>query len=118
MKVDGKDLRTIWLEPDEKTVKIIDQRRLPHEFVLVDLHNVDDVITAIKDMYVRGAPLIGATGAYGVYLAALNAPHHPAEDIYLIAECDNVLLICKKGEDQKIKEFLNEAKSKKGKQFV
>ena len=90
MKVDGKDLRTIWLEPDEKTVKIIDQRRLPHEFVLVDLHTVDDVITAIKDMYVRGAPLIGATGAYGVYLAALNAPRHPVEDTYLIAECDRI----------------------------
>ena len=90
MKVDGKDLRTIWLEPDEKTVKIIDQRRLPHEFILVDLHTVDDVITAIKDMYVRGAPLIGATGAYGVYLAALNAPRHPVEDTYLIAECDRI----------------------------
>jgi len=90
MKVDGKNLRTIWLEPDEKTVKIIDQRRLPHEFVLVDLHSVDDVITAIKDMYVRGAPLIGATGAYGVYLAALNAPRHPVENAYLISECDRI----------------------------
>lgn len=90
MKVDGKNLRTIWLDPDEKTVKIIDQRRLPHEFVVVDLQTVDDVITAIKDMYVRGAPLIGATGAYGVYLAALNAPQHPVEDTYLIAECDRL----------------------------
>ena len=90
MKVDGKNLRTIWLDLDEKTVKIIDQRRLPHEFVVVDLHTVDDVIMAIKDMYVRGAPLIGATGAYGVYLAALNAPQHPVEDIYLIAECDRL----------------------------
>ena len=90
MKADEKKLRTIWLEPDEKTVKIIDQRRLPHEFVLVDLHSVDDVITAIKDMYVRGAPLIGATGAYGVYLAALNAPRHPVEDAYLITECDRI----------------------------
>lgn len=90
MKVDGKDLRTIWLDPGEKTVKIIDQRRLPHEFVVVDLHTVDDVITAIKDMYVRGAPLIGATGAYGVYLAALNAPHHPIEDTYLIAACERL----------------------------
>ena len=90
MKVDGKNLRTIWLGPDEKTVKIIDQRHLPHEFVVVDLQTVDDVITAIKDMYVRGAPLIGATGAYGVYLAALNASHHPVEDTYLIAECDRL----------------------------
>ena len=90
MKVDGKDLRTIWLAPDEKAVKIIDQRRLPHELVLVDLHSVDDIIAAIKDMAVRGAPLIGATGAYGVYLAALNAPHHPVEDTYLTAECDRI----------------------------
>jgi len=90
MKVDGKNLRTIWLDPDEKTVKIIDQRRLPHEFVLVDLHTVDDVIAAIKDMHVRGAPLIGATGAYGVYLAALNTPHHQVTDTYLIAECNRI----------------------------
>jgi methylthioribose-1-phosphate isomerase len=90
MKTDKKKLRTIWLDSDEKTVRIIDQRRLPHEFVLVDLHTVDDVITAIKDMYVRGAPLIGATGAYGVYLAVLNAPHHPVEDAYLITECDRI----------------------------
>jgi methylthioribose-1-phosphate isomerase len=90
MKVDGKNLRTIWLEPDKKTVKIIDQRRLPHELVLVDLRSVDDVITAIKDMYVRGAPLIGAAGAYGVYLAVLNAAQRPVEDTYLIAECERI----------------------------
>lgn len=90
MKVDGKNLRTLWLESDEKTVRIIDQRQLPHRLVLVDLKTVDDVIAAIKDMYVRGAPLIGATGAYGVYLAALNAPHQPAEETYLTAECDRI----------------------------
>ena len=73
-----------------KTVKIIDQRRLPHELVRVELQTVDEVITAIKDMYVRGAPLIGATGAYGVYLAALNAPHNQVEDSYLIGECDRI----------------------------
>ena len=90
MKVDGKNLRPIWLDSDEITVKIIDQRRLPHEFVLVDLHSVDDVIIAIKDMYVRGAPLIGVAGAYGVYLAALQAPQRPVEDAYLVAECDRI----------------------------
>ena len=90
MKVDGKELRTIWLDPDSKTVKIIDQRRLPHELVVVELKTVDEGITAIKDMYVRGAPLIGATGAYGVYLAALNAPHHQVEDAYLIEECERI----------------------------
>ena len=90
MKADDKNLRTIWLDANEKTVKIIDQRRLPHEFVVVDLHTVDDVIRAIKDMYVRGAPLIGASGAYGVYLAVLKAPHQRPEDAYLIAECDRI----------------------------
>ncbi|MGD8990841.1 MAG: S-methyl-5-thioribose-1-phosphate isomerase [Desulfobacterales bacterium] len=90
MNVDGKNLRTIWLSSDEKSVKIIDQRRLPHELVLVDLHTVDDAITAIRDMAVRGAPLIGATGAYGVYLAALNAPEYTIEDDYWITECNRL----------------------------
>ncbi|MGD8651935.1 MAG: S-methyl-5-thioribose-1-phosphate isomerase [Desulfobacterales bacterium] len=90
MKVDGKDLRTIWLSPEENSVKIIDQRRLPHELVLLDLKTVDDAITAIRDMAVRGAPLIGATGAYGVYLAILNSPREPIEDSYLHNECDRL----------------------------
>lgn len=72
MKVDGKEIRPIWLDKDLKTIKIIDQRVLPHEFVVVDLKTPDDIIRAIKDMYVRGAPLIGVTGAYGIYLALLK----------------------------------------------
>ena len=72
MKVDGKDMRPIWLGEDVATVKVIDQRLLPHRLVVLDLKTVDDTIAAIKDMVVRGAPLIGATAAYGVYLATLN----------------------------------------------
>ena len=87
MKVDGKDIRPIWLAEDLKTVKVIDQRRLPHEFVVADLETVDDIITAIKEMYVRGAPLIGVTAAYGVYLAVLNAPDNYGKTDYLIKEC-------------------------------
>ena len=87
MKVDGKDIRPIWLDEDLKTVKVIDQRRLPHEFVVADLETVDDIITAIKEMYVRGAPLIGVTAAYGVYLAAVNAPANSVATDYLIKEC-------------------------------
>jgi methylthioribose-1-phosphate isomerase len=83
MKVDGKDIRTIWLDENKKIVKIIDQRKLPHEFKVVDLKTVDDAVAAIKDMYVRGAPLIGATGAYSVYLAALNAPDNRIDDDYM-----------------------------------
>ena len=90
MKVDGKNVRTIWLSDDEKSVEIIDQRKLPHEFVIENLKTVDDAIKAIKDMYVRGAPLIGVTGAYGVYLATLNAPGNLISDDYLIHEAKRI----------------------------
>jgi methylthioribose-1-phosphate isomerase len=69
MKVDGKHLRTIWLEEDGASVGIIDQTRLPHEFVTARLVTLDDAVTAIRTMQVRGAPLIGATAAYGLCLA-------------------------------------------------
>jgi methylthioribose-1-phosphate isomerase len=69
MKVDGRDMRTIWLEPDGWSVGIIDQTALPHQFTTVRLSSVQDVARAIATMQVRGAPLIGATAAYGVALA-------------------------------------------------
>jgi methylthioribose-1-phosphate isomerase len=90
MKLDDKNLRPIWLDPDLKVVKVIDQRRLPHEFVIADLNNIDDIIMAIKEMYVRGAPLIGVTAAYGVYLAVLNSPVKSIEDGYLKEECSRL----------------------------
>ena len=90
MKVDGKDIRPIWLDKDLKTVKVIDQRLLPHEFVVADLETVDDVIMAIKEMYVRGAPLIGVTAAYGVFIAAINAPDGTPNTYYLLKECQRL----------------------------
>ena len=69
MKVDGKPMRTIWLEPDGSTVGVIDQTRLPHGFAMIRLTSLDDAARAIKTMQVRGAPLIGAAAAYGVCLA-------------------------------------------------
>jgi methylthioribose-1-phosphate isomerase len=69
MKVDGKPMRTIWLEPDGWSVGVIDQTALPHRFVTVRLTTLDDVAHAIRAMVIRGAPLIGATAAYGVCLA-------------------------------------------------
>lgn len=72
MIVDGKTVRPIWLDEDRATVKVIDQRQLPHRFVVADLTTVDAVIHAIRQMFVRGAPLIGVTGAYGVMVAAIN----------------------------------------------
>jgi methylthioribose-1-phosphate isomerase len=68
VKVDGIPYRTIWVADDGWTVEIIDQTRLPHEFVVRSLRSVDDAVTAIATMQVRGAPLIGATAAYGVCL--------------------------------------------------
>ena len=69
MKVDGKQTRTIWLEADGVTVGTIDQTLLPHRYETVALKTVADAARAIKTMQVRGAPLIGATAAYGICLA-------------------------------------------------
>ena len=67
------NFRTIWLKPDDPAiVQIIDQRRLPHEYHVHDLETWRDGLVAIDDMYVRGAPLIGATAAWSLYLAALR----------------------------------------------
>jgi methylthioribose-1-phosphate isomerase len=69
MKVDGRHFRSIWLESDGWSVGAIDQRRLPHEFVIARLTNGAEAAEAIRSMLVRGAPLIGATAAYGMALA-------------------------------------------------
>lgn len=72
MRIDGKAYRTIWLNDDGWSVGIIDQTKLPHAFVTATLTDVGQVAHAIKSMQVRGAPLIGATAAYGVALALRN----------------------------------------------
>ncbi len=86
MRVNGKSYRTIWPTADG-AVEIIDQTRLPHEFVTVRLETMRDAERAIKDMWVRGAPLIGVTAAYGV---ALSMRHH-ASDAALEASCGVLL---------------------------
>ena len=70
MKIEGKEYRTIWFE--NNVVKIIDQTKLPHQFIIKDLKTVKHAINAIKIMEVRGAPLIGATAAYGLVLAIIE----------------------------------------------
>ena len=70
MKIEGKEYRTIWFE--NNVVKIIDQTKLPHQFIIKELKSVKDAIHAIKTMEVRGAPLIGGTAAYGIVLAILE----------------------------------------------
>ena len=69
MKVEGRHIRSIWLEPDGWSVSAIDQRRLPHDFIVARLTTCDAAADAIRSMLVRGAPLIGATAAYGMALA-------------------------------------------------
>jgi methylthioribose-1-phosphate isomerase len=91
MKVDGKHYRTIWLkETDEKVIEIIDQRYLPHKFILEDLKTVDEVATAITEMHVRGAGLIGATAGYGMYLATLEAPKDILFDTYIMQAAEKL----------------------------
>jgi len=73
MNVNGQHYRTIWLKDDVPVIQIIDQRYLPHQFLVEDLQSVSHVAQAIRDMHVRGAGLIGATAGYGMYLAACEA---------------------------------------------
>ena len=72
MKIEGKEYRTIWFDEQNQAVKIIDQTKLPHQFIIKDLKTVKDAINAIKVMEVRGAPLIGGTAAYGIALAIME----------------------------------------------
>jgi methylthioribose-1-phosphate isomerase len=84
--VTSADFRTIWLHPDDpEVVQIIDQRRLPHDYVVHDLRTWSDGAVAISDMYVRGAPLIGATAAWSLYLAAVHGKF-PREEVARAAE--------------------------------
>jgi methylthioribose-1-phosphate isomerase len=90
MIVDGKQMRPIRQVEGKEIVQVIDQRYLPHQLIFKNLETVNDTIDAIKQMVVRGAPLIGATGAYGVFLAAVNSPGQTAENRYLSLECDKI----------------------------
>jgi methylthioribose-1-phosphate isomerase len=91
MKINGQPTRTIRLHPnDDSVVQVIDQRQLPHHLVWLDLTSTDDVVYAIKDMVVRGAPLIGATAALGLYLAALEGQTASDFKLYLRAAAEKL----------------------------
>lgn len=86
MKVDGKHFRTIWRKPDDEgVVQLIDQRFLPHDFVIEEVRSVEQMATAIREMHVRGAGLIGASAGYGMYLAALEAASRESFDEHMTA---------------------------------
>jgi len=77
MKIDGADYRSIWFDDFDSSVKIIDQTRLPHFFEILTLSTLDDTCHAIRTMQVRGAPLIGAAAAFGLYLAIKQGDFDP-----------------------------------------
>ena len=84
MKVGGKHFRTIWRKPDDqRMVQLIDQRFLPHDFVIEEVRSVEQMATAIREMHVRGAGLIGASAGYGMYLAALEAAGRDSFDEHM-----------------------------------
>lgn len=88
MKIQGKQYYTIWeKEGDSKIIQVIDQRKLPFQFEIFDLKTVENAFFAIKEMVVRGAPLIGVTAAYGMYLALLKFDGSSIKD-YLIEKAD------------------------------
>ena len=85
VKVGGKHFRTIWRKPDDqRVVQLIDQRFLPHDFVIEEVRSVEQMATAIREMHVRGAGLIGASAGYGMYLAVLEAPRRNSFDEHIV----------------------------------
>ena len=91
MTVNNKAYRTIWEKESEAgTIQIIDQRQLPHQFIIEDISTVAQMAAAIRDMHLRGAPLIGAAAGYGMYLAVFSEGNNPADD-YLQKMADQLL---------------------------
>ncbi len=83
-------LRPIWIEPETSAVKIIDQRKLPGALEVMDIDTVETAIYAIREMVVRGAPLIGVTGAYGVYLSAAAGGDRVKDDKWLSGQAARI----------------------------
>ena len=92
MKVSNKNYRTIWQSEDNREiVKVIDQRYLPHQFLIKEITSYIKAIKAIKDMVVRGAPLIGGTTAWGIFLSAVEAKNHNHDKEFIINACHEFL---------------------------
>ena len=93
MLVNNKPCRSIWLKPDDPyCVQIIDQRRLPHALLIEDLRTLEDFAIAIRDMHVRGAPLIGATAAWGIYASVVE---QNGFDTNLLVQAGETLKSCR-----------------------
>jgi methylthioribose-1-phosphate isomerase len=91
VKVAGTHFRTIWLKPnDESVVQLIDQRFLPHDFVIEEVRTVAQIATAIRDMHVRGAGLIGASAGYGMYLATIEGAKKSSFDQHMASAAEQL----------------------------
>lgn len=91
MKINGKHEHTIWVnDNDPRLIQVFDQRELPHRITVFDIRSTDEAAYAIKDMVVRGAPLIGVTAAYGMYLGCLEARAEANPDSYLQQVADKL----------------------------
>ena len=91
MKVGGQHFRTIWLKPDDSgVVQLIDQRWLPHRFIVESVSSVEQMVAALREMHVRGAGLIGAAAGFGMYLAAIEASRHGQPDEYLTSAAEQL----------------------------
>jgi len=91
MRINGQNFHTIWIDNNHRdTLKVIDQQKLPYEFCIKTLRTFDDAFAAIRDMTVRGAPLIGVTAAFGIYLGLLNFRNEKPLDSYLNELCNRM----------------------------
>jgi len=108
MKIDGKEYRTIWFDEQNQVVKIINQTKLPHQFTIKDLKTVNDAINAIKVMEVRGAPLIGGTAAYGIFLAVMenNNPNFIKQSAELLIQSRPTAINLKWAVDRMMRKLL------------
>ncbi len=86
MKINDVEYKTIWFDEEKQVVKIIDQTKLPHKFIIKELNSVKDAINAIKTMEVRGAPLIGGTAAFGLVLAIKENIPYQRGGTYVVME--------------------------------
>jgi methylthioribose-1-phosphate isomerase len=109
MKIENKEYRTIWFDEGSQSVKIIDQTKLPHQFIVKDLKSVKEAVNAIKKMEVRGAPLIGGTAAYGMVLAVKenNDPDFIKKSSEDLIQSRPTAINLKWAVDRMMKTFLN-----------
>jgi methylthioribose-1-phosphate isomerase len=90
MLIKNKHFQSLWFNDEKQSISIIDQRNLPFKFETLEIRDTDEIKTIIKEMYVRGAPLIGVTASYGMYLAAKEALSQQNPKAYFQKKADEI----------------------------